>query len=134
MDDTTSSRRLIELEASECWELAATRPVGRLAWTGARGPMIVPINFTVGDGVLHLRTKAYSEVARECESSPVAFEIDSFDEDRREGWSVLMRGHAHFLYHGDEDGTGPDVWPDGPRSLRIGIEVEEISGRRIAAQ
>ena len=26
--------RLVDLSPDECWELAASRPVGRLAWTG----------------------------------------------------------------------------------------------------
>ena len=90
--------RVIDLEPAECWTLAATRPVGRLAWAGPKGPTVVPVNFTVtGDEVL-VRTTAHSEAARECDDSPVAFEIDDVDESTRSGWSVLMRGRARLEY------------------------------------
>ena len=89
--------RLVDLSPDECWELAGSRPVGRLAWTGPHGrPAIVPVNFTVDGRNVHIRTAAYSEAARECDDSPVAFEVDTFDEAARSGWSVLMRGHAHL--------------------------------------
>ena len=39
-----------------------------------------------------VRTTAYSEVARECDDSPVAFEVDDVEESTQSGWSVLMRG------------------------------------------
>ena len=45
---------------------------------------------------MHIRTAAYSEPARECDDSPVAFEVDDLDEAERSGWSVLMRGRAHL--------------------------------------
>jgi nitroimidazol reductase NimA-like FMN-containing flavoprotein (pyridoxamine 5'-phosphate oxidase superfamily) len=122
--------RLIDLEPDECWTLAATRPVGRLAWTGPKGPTVIPVNFTVtGDEVL-VRTTAHSEAARECEDSPVAFEIDDVDESTQSGWSVLMRGHARMEY-GPPGHTEPEPWVPGPRSLRLRIAVSEVTGRRI---
>jgi uncharacterized protein len=129
--EPSPGRRLVDLAADECWELAATRPVGRLAWTSPSGPTVIPVNFTVvSEGVL-VRTAGYSQVARECDDSAVAFEVDDIDVDARTGWSVLMRGHARVEYGaGDED--GPDVWVSGPRSLRLRIEVAEITGRRLS--
>jgi hypothetical protein len=121
---------IIDLAPDECWTLAAARQVGRLAWTAPQGPTVIPVNFTATGSEVLVRTTAHSEAARECDDSPVAFEVDDVDEATRSGWSVLMRGRAHLEY-GATDDAGPDVWAPGPRSLRLRIEVTEITGRRI---
>jgi hypothetical protein len=126
-----TSRWLVDLSTSECWQLALSRPVGRLAWTGPHGPTVIPVNFVVEAGNVLVRTKAYSEVARECDDSMVAFQVDSFDQEAQTGWSVLMRGRAHFEYQTPSADGDPEVWIDGPRSLRLRIDVSEITGRRI---
>lgn len=131
--DPPPVRRLIDLDADECWTLAASRPVGRLAWTGAHGPSIIPVNFSLNGTEVLVRTAGYTEVARECDDSPVAFEIDDIDPATRSGWSVLMRGHGHLEY-GPPSGTDQtDVWVSGPRTLRLRIEVTEVTGRRLTA-
>ena len=118
------------LAPEECWTLAAARPVGRLAWTGPHGPTVIPVNFAVTGAEVLVRTTAYSEVSRECDDSPVAFEVDDVDASTRTGWSVLMRGRGH-LESGPPGDAEPDVWPPGPRSMRLRIEVTEVTGRRI---
>jgi uncharacterized protein len=125
--------RLLGLEPDECWTLAASQPVGRLAWNGPEGPTVVPVNFEVTGRRVHIRTAAYSVLARECDDSVVAFEVDAFDPETRSGWSVLMRGRAHLDYDGDADGNDdPDVWVAGARALRVTVDVEKVTGRRIA--
>jgi uncharacterized protein len=122
--------RVTELVPDECWSLAATQPVGRLAWTGAHRPTVIPVNFVVTGTEVLVRTTAYSELARECDDSPVAFEIDDVDSSTRSGWSVLMRGRGHLEYGPPVDAE-PDVWVRGPRHLRMRIDVTEVTGRRI---
>ena len=130
-NECTTHRWLVDLPTEECWHLAASRPVGRLAWSGPHGPSVIPVNFTVDGRNVLIRTKAYSEAARETDDTMVAFEVDSFDEEARDGWSVLMRGRAHFEYLSPTESRDPDVWIDGPRSLRMRVEVTEVTGRRI---
>jgi nitroimidazol reductase NimA-like FMN-containing flavoprotein (pyridoxamine 5'-phosphate oxidase superfamily) len=127
-----SPPRVIELEPDECWSLASALPVGRLAWTGPHGPTVIPVNFAVTGAEVLVRTTAYSEMARECDDSPVAFEVDEVDASARSGWSVLMRGRGH-LESVPSGEAGPDVWPPGPRSLRLRIEVTEVTGRRLTS-
>ena len=91
---------------------------------------MIPVNFTANGSDVVVRTTAHSEAARECDDSRVAFEVDEVDAATRSGWSVLMRGRAH-LESGPTDDEGPDVWAPGPRSLRLRIEVTEVTGRRI---
>ena len=55
---------------------------GRLAWAGPQGPTVIPVNFVVDRRPrCSVRTAAYSALARECDDSPVAFEVDQFDAD-----------------------------------------------------
>lgn len=132
MSRTGTTARLLELTDPECWDLAASQPLGRLAWTTSRGPTVIPVNFVVRDSQVHIRTAAYSAIARECDDSLVAFEVDEFDAESRSGWSVLMRGHAHLRFDGSQDvDDQPDVWPAGARVLRVLIDVSTIDGRRI---
>ena len=123
--------QLLDLTPDECWTLAASMPVGRLAWCGPHGPTVVPVNFTVADGQVHVRTAAYSAQARECDDSPVAFEVDQFDAVTRTGWSVLLRGRAALEYGRAPGDQQPEVWPAGARALLLTIDVEETSGRRV---
>jgi hypothetical protein len=123
--------QLIDVSPDECWTLAASKPAGRLAWTAPHGPTIVPVNFVITRRRVHVRTAAYSALARECDDSVVAFEVDEFDPDNRTGWSVLLRGRAHLQFGGKDERHHPDVWPTGIHGLRLTIDVEEISGRRI---
>ncbi len=128
-----AERRLHELSGPECWELIATDVVGRLAWTGTDGLTVVPVNYTTNGQTISVRTTAYSAIARECDDSPVAFEVDRHDPVSRTGWSVLIRGNAHIDF-GDEpapDESGVDVWPSGIRSLHLRIEPTQVSGRRL---
>jgi nitroimidazol reductase NimA-like FMN-containing flavoprotein (pyridoxamine 5'-phosphate oxidase superfamily) len=132
MDDSQPrSGQLTDLTEDECWSLAASRPVGRLAWTGPQGLTVVPVNFVVTDRRVHVRTAAYSALARECDDSLVAFQVDELDADHRSGWSVLLRGRARVEYGGADPGAEPDVWPVGARALRVTVDVAEVSGRRV---
>jgi hypothetical protein len=128
--DTVTHRFLTDLDEVECYRLAGTQPVGRLAWTGPDGPTIVPVNFTLEDGVVHIRTAAYSALARECDDSRVAFEVDAYDADSRTGWSVVFLGRASlgFIRPGAPD---PEVWPGGSKAAQLSVEVAHVTGRRL---
>ena len=93
---------------------------------------MVPVNFVVADQRVHVRTAAYSALARECDDSDIAFQVDHFDADNRSGWSVLLRGRAHVESGGSATGSEPDVWPRGARALRVIVDVEQVSGRRVS--
>ena len=125
--------RLVELSPDECWDLLRSVPVGRLAWNATTGPTVVPVNFAVTPGGIDVRTTAYSAAARETDDSPVSFQADQIDPTGRSGWSVLAHGRVHIDWSfGRVDAPEIDVWLAGARPLRIHIEVQEISGRRLA--
>ena len=42
--ESPTSGRLVDLLPDECWELAASQPIGRLAWTGPHGRLaVIPV-------------------------------------------------------------------------------------------
>ena len=129
--DPMTTRRLVDLTSDQCWELAASRPVGRLVWTGPHGPTAIPVNFTVDGHSVRAHTAAYTAAARECDDSVVAFEVDEIDEAGHAGWSVLFRGRAHLEY-GTSPATRDETWLSG-RNLGLRIEVTEVTGRRLVA-
>lgn len=132
---TPAHGHLLELTPEECWELVATSPVGRLAWQGPHSPTVVPVNFVVDGRSIRVRTTGYSELGRQVDDSAVAFQVDDIDAEGRTGWSVLMRGEAHLEYGSAAAGvTEPEPWLSGPRTLRLRIDVEEVTGRRIVAR
>ncbi len=130
----TPAGLLSALSPAECWSLVSTQPVGRIAWSGPSGITVLPVNFVVDGESVHLRTAAYSELARECDDSPVAFQVDSFDEDTRSGWSVLLRGRAHADFSGSGPAAPPDVWPTGSHSLQVQVSIDLVSGRRVHSE
>lgn len=130
--DADSAGHLVDLSTDECWDLLRATAVGRLAWNSEKGPTVVPVNFAVTTDGIDVRTTAYSAAAREADDSPVSFQADHVDPGARTGWSVLAHGHVRIDWSfGRVDAPEIDVWPTGARPLRLHVEVEQISGRRL---
>jgi hypothetical protein len=124
----THPGRLVELDAEECWQRIRSRTVGRLAWSGAHGISVIPVNFAVDDGAIVLRTSPYSLMARDCVDRDVAFEVDEIDEVGHTGWSVLLQGPCT---RDRQASDAPRPWVTGPRTLGLRVEVRTVSGRRV---
>jgi len=124
------SGHLDELAAEACWTLLGEEGVGRIAWTGASGPTIVPVNYRVVNRQIQIRTAPYSALARETDDSIVAFEADDADASTQTGWSVLVRGRMSFDFHASAD-QGPTPWPGGNRPLHAVITPSAVTGRRL---
>ncbi|MFJ9898337.1 helix-turn-helix domain-containing protein [Streptomyces sp. NPDC091280] len=125
-----------ELSRTECGDLLSTHGVGRLALSTDRGPVIVPVNYSVVDGTIVFRTARGSTPALAA-GSRVAFEVDRIDDVFSQGWSVLVRGHAHLVTELGErlriaDQAHSTPWAGGRRDLWMRIEPSSVTGRRIA--
>ncbi len=126
--------RLVEVTTDECWRLLEEHQVGRVVWSSAGRPNIVPVNYLVADRRVWLRTAPYSQLGQECSDCTVAFEVDEIDEFTHSGASVVVRGRAQpvrELPNGVDGVEGIETWADGTRSLVLCIEAEEVSGRRL---
>lgn len=137
-----SGKAAIEpLDEAESIRLIASAEVGRLGYSGRYGPTVLPVNYRLFEGTIVFRTRQDSSVDEDLRTGiagaefKVAFEVDSIDAARREGWSVLVQGTAH---HVDSDAerdavshAGVDPWPAGDRELFLRIVPTRISGRRV---
>jgi len=127
---------LYELSQSECEDLLRASTAARVAFVASDGPHIVPMNYTVLEGSVILRTSPTSLLGIYGRGARLAIEIDGFDFAHEQGWSVVARGTSQVI--DDVRGTAilraiwkPRLWVAGDRSLTLRIPWDELSGRRI---
>jgi nitroimidazol reductase NimA-like FMN-containing flavoprotein (pyridoxamine 5'-phosphate oxidase superfamily) len=122
------------LGEQECFDLLATRHVGRVAVTVGALPAIFPVNYALMGGTIVFRTGEGTKLSAALRNAVVAFEIDEFDGFAHGGWSVMAVGMAREL-----DGAALDdarrlplrPWADGERDRFVQVVPELVSGRRI---
>jgi nitroimidazol reductase NimA-like FMN-containing flavoprotein (pyridoxamine 5'-phosphate oxidase superfamily) len=147
MSDGTSrspvgSKGVLEvLDEAECLRLISGGGIGRLAFTGRYGPMVLPVNYRMHQGTVVFRTAHDSATDEDLRTGIenaeylVAFEIDDFDIAAREGWSVLIHGAAHHVDSEDEQASvrlaGVETWAPGERDLFMRVLPSRLTGRRI---
>lgn len=122
-----------ETTATESWELMRGAVIGRLAVLHDGAPDIFPVNFVVEHGTVVLRTAAGTkyDAAR---NHPVAFEVDGYDVESGEAWSVVARGHAVEVRDVDESiailDLPLDPWQKGPKPHLLRLVPVSLTGRR----
>ena len=122
------------LDPDECLRLLSSARVGRLGFTAPTGPQVLPVNYTLLDGAVVLRTDLYSTIADGTRGTVVAFEVDELDDRLQSGWSVLAVGEAH---HVEDHAEMVDLfrragepWAPGSRTLVARIVPSRVTGRR----
>ena len=132
---TQRGGRLERLSPSEGRRLLGSCAIGRLGYSCADGPRIVPMNYTMVADRLIFRTEPNSEAGRCANGHPVAFEVDQVDEFLHTGWSVLVTGKATEITLGElrmlDLCQSPDPWPEGLRPLFLQLPLAKITGRRV---
>lgn len=126
----------IDLTRTECEHLLRTGIGGRIALSAPDGPHIVPVNYSVVDDAIIVRTSPYSVLGTYGRDSVLAFEVDQFDHERQRGWSVVVRGRGEVVNNADEldhirSTWEPRPWAAGARTLHVRLRWSEVSGRRI---
>ena len=119
------------LDVEECLVLLRWENIGRLA-VGVRGeaPLVVPVNFVVHEGTVVFRSDDGPKLDRVREQ-PVSLQVDRFDQFRRIGWSVLVRGTAHEVDPDELVEVEIDAWAPGDKRHWVRIVPTAISGRRL---
>lgn len=124
-----------ELDRQECLGLLAGAPVGRIVHTRKALPAVLPVNFSLDDGAVVLRTSAASELTRSIDGVVVAFEADEVDTVAQSGWSVVVTGRAAVVTDPAEHErlcrVGPRSWAPSPREVFVRIEPELVTGREL---
>jgi nitroimidazol reductase NimA-like FMN-containing flavoprotein (pyridoxamine 5'-phosphate oxidase superfamily) len=116
-----------ELSGRECEVLLRSGVAGRVALATPTGPQIVPVNYTVVDDAIIIRTSPYSLLASHGRDSMFAFEIDAFDRDHERGWSVQARGRVQIITDRAaldriREVAEPQPWATGVRSLYLRLK------------
>jgi nitroimidazol reductase NimA-like FMN-containing flavoprotein (pyridoxamine 5'-phosphate oxidase superfamily) len=127
---------LFELTREECEALLKAGVAGRIAVLTPDGPHILPVNYSVVDGAIVIRTTPDSVLGQFGRNAACAFEVDQYDYPNGRGWSVLARGQSHAVEDPDEverirSVSQPWPWADGDRPLLIALVWHELSGRRL---
>jgi nitroimidazol reductase NimA-like FMN-containing flavoprotein (pyridoxamine 5'-phosphate oxidase superfamily) len=126
--------RLVVLSEQDCWSLLEEAQVGRIAMNDADGPMILPVNYALDGTDVVFRTEEGGLLGTAADwGRPVAFEVDHIDEERRQGWGVVLRGELRRAGGEDAARLAPMVmpFPGGDRPVVGRIVASSISGRRV---
>lgn len=122
------------LEPEACWNLLRTQPVGRLAVCVSGEVDIFPINYVTHDSLITFKTGQGSKLAALAANARVTFEIDGYDPERGEAWSVVAKGLARVLEHFDEIYEADDLplfpWNAAPKEIYVEVKPHTMAGRR----
>jgi hypothetical protein len=122
------------LTEAECRTRLATRSFGRVGVTSGGLPVILPVRYLFAEDAVTFRTGGGTKL-RAAESGDVlAFEVDAYDTETNEGWSVLVLGRATVLTteHENDDLPTLDATRAGePRNHYVRLHCEIITGRRL---
>jgi uncharacterized protein len=129
-----SSDGITVLNEDECWKLVDDAEVGRLAVAVAGEPEIFPVNFVVDGRVVVFRTSEGTKLAALTVSSRVAFEVDGYEPDSGEAWSVVVKGQAERLDHFPDIYAAENLpifpWQAGPKQWFVRVLPAKVTGRR----
>ncbi len=130
----TQSPGVVVVPEHTCWMLLRTAEVARLAVSVDSAPDIFPVNFVVDHGTIVLRTGVGSKLSAALANPVVAFEVDGYDAEANEAWSVVIKGRAEEIKQLHERIESMDLplfpWEAAPKSRYLRIVPDSISGRR----
>lgn len=122
------------LSFDQCWELLAASVVGRLAIVVDGHPEIFPVNFVIERRSIVFRTASGTKFWETARDSAAAFEIDGYDADSQEAWSVVARGTTALVDSEVEraaaDALGLEPWQPGGKSHYVRLSPQVLTGRR----
>ncbi len=127
-----------ELSTHQCEALLRVGMVGRVAFSTPTGPHMVPVNYTVVDDAIVVRTSPYSLLGTHGRNTTVAFGVDGFDHGLERGWSVQARGRMEMVTATQDldrirEVADPSPWANGVRGLYLRLRWTELSGRQLGA-
>lgn len=125
-----------DLTSQECERLLRAGVVGRVALSTPDGPHIVPVNYSVHDDTVVVRTSSYSVLGTYGRNAMLAFEVDHIDHERHLGWSVVARGRSWA--EADPEAVRdirrswePRPWATGNRNIYLRLRWDTLTGRAL---
>ena len=124
---------MVTLDESECWARLRKGAIGRLAVVINRRPEIFPITFIVDHATVVFRTAEGTKLDWGA-GRDVAFEVDGYEPDTGEAWSVVVKGLAREVKQMYEALDALELplfpWHAGSKPRIVRIEPDAITGRR----
>ena len=122
------------LSYDACWELLAAGIVGRLALVVDGHPEIFPVNYVLDRRSIVFRSAGGTKLWGAKAARPAALEIDGYDADRQEAWSVVVRGDTEVISSQEEkdavDALQLEPWQPGEKGNYIRLAPRALTGRR----
>jgi nitroimidazol reductase NimA-like FMN-containing flavoprotein (pyridoxamine 5'-phosphate oxidase superfamily) len=124
------------LDEDECLRLLAADEIGRLAVIAGGAPLIFPVNYVLDGTAIVFRTAPGTKLDAGPRSR-ASFEVDSFDRERRSGWSVVVAGRLEEVTHYDSKTFDRvrhlpiDPWADGDKPHFMRLVTDRMSGRAV---
>lgn len=131
---TEDRNGMIVLDEADCWDRLAGASVGRLAVSIANQPDLFPVNHVVDGRTIVFRTAEGTKLAAAVLGTAVAFEVDGYDPEGGQAWSVVVHGSAHEIEELEDLLRAEDLplfpWHAAPKHRWVRITPTEVSGRR----
>ena len=120
------------LTEAECRHLLRSRTFGRIGVTSGGLPVILPVRYYYEGDAITFRTGEGTKLRAARNGDVLAFQVDAYDTETCEGWSVLVLGRASVLTTEHDDAGVPTLdASSGKRMLnhyvRLGCEL--VTGR-----
>jgi nitroimidazol reductase NimA-like FMN-containing flavoprotein (pyridoxamine 5'-phosphate oxidase superfamily) len=119
---------------ADCRMFLACRTFGRVGMTNGGLPVILPVRYFYVYDAITFRAEEATKLRAAASGDVLAFEVDAYDPDLDEGWSVLVLGRATVLTteHEFEELPTLDAALTGDACNRyVRLQCELISGRRL---
>ena len=135
-DDDPMTGHLETLTEVECRALLAGARIGRVAITADALPVIAPVNYVVDRDAIYFRTRRDGMLARACNDSVIAFEIDEVAADGQSGWTVNVVGIATLMSEAEQSrplALGLVSAAADTREQFVRMQIGLVNGRRITS-
>ena len=118
---------------------SASRTFGRVGVTSGGLPVILPVRYLCTEGAITFRTGGGTKLRAAANGDVLAFQVDAYDTETSEGWSVLALGRAAMLtteheHEHEHDGL-PTLDPERAEDRRnhyVRLHCELLTGKRLA--
>jgi nitroimidazol reductase NimA-like FMN-containing flavoprotein (pyridoxamine 5'-phosphate oxidase superfamily) len=129
------SNGLEVLDHAECLRLLASASLGRIGLSSGALPVVLPVNFTVIDDQIVVRTRRGTRLSTATRNAIVAFEVDELDPETGAGWSVMVQGLAREVSDVIDLASPRHAalarWIDPHDARDVAISIDVVSGRRV---
>ena len=130
-----ASGRLEVLSTDECLSLLDQAKVGRVGVSTGASPEVFPVVYRLLDGAIVFRTGEGTKLHAATRQTILAFEVDDFNAEVSQGWSVLVVGLAGEITDRTKINVArvllPDSWVAADRYHLVSIALDRVTGRRI---